>query len=143
MQRDDKHNANAVPLPPDEACNADPAHVHPDLEGGEGEVVNVACACQEEEPMWSRRPVLLRRLAKNKQTNFAPSCFLSRTNSAGVNLYQFCRRYGIAPHVRYAVAPRKNTDSLVNRTAAIGAHERQVFDKLLWGLVTSTIFVDC
>ncbi len=31
----------------------------------------------------------------------------------------------------------------VNRTAAIGAHERQVFDKLLWGLVTSTIFVDC
>jgi len=25
--------------------------------------------------------------------------------------------------------------------AAIGAHERQVFDKLLWGLVTSTIFV--
>ena len=32
---------------------------------------------------------------------------------------------------------------LLNRTAAIGAHERQVFDKLLWGLVTSTIFVRC
>ena len=31
----------------------------------------------------------------------------------------------------------------LNRTAAIGAHERQVFDKLLWGLVTSTIFVRC
>jgi len=30
-----------------------------------------------------------------------------------------------------------------NRTAAIGAHERQLFDKLLWGLVTSTIFVRC
>ncbi len=48
MQRDNKHNANAVPLPPDEACNADPAHAHLDLEGGEGEVVNVARACQEE-----------------------------------------------------------------------------------------------
>jgi hypothetical protein len=33
--------------------------------------------------------------------------------------------------------------SRLNRTAAIGAHERQVFDKLLWGLVTSTIFVRC
>ena len=32
---------------------------------------------------------------------------------------------------------------LFNRMAAIGAHERQVFDKLLWGLVTSTIFVRC
>ena len=31
----------------------------------------------------------------------------------GLNLYQFCQRYGIAPHVRYAVASRKNTDSLV------------------------------
>jgi hypothetical protein len=25
----------------------------------------------------------------------------------------------------------------------IDAHERQLFDKLLWGLVTSTIFVRC
>jgi hypothetical protein len=25
----------------------------------------------------------------------------------------------------------------------IDAHERQFFDKLLWGLVTSTIFVRC
>ncbi len=48
MQRDKKHNTNAVPLPPDEACNADPARARPDLEGGEGEVVNVARACQEE-----------------------------------------------------------------------------------------------
>ena len=32
---------------------------------------------------------------------------------------------------------RKRGDAdLFNRTAAIGAHERQVFDKLLWGLVT-------
>ncbi len=30
-----------------------------------------------------------------------------------------------------------------NRMTAIGTHERQVFDKLLWGLVTSTIFVRC
>jgi hypothetical protein len=30
-----------------------------------------------------------------------------------------------------------------NSLPAIGAHERQVFDKLLWGLVTSTIFVLC
>jgi hypothetical protein len=48
MQRDNKHNANAVPLPPDEACNADPARTPPDLEGGEGEVVNVVRTCQEE-----------------------------------------------------------------------------------------------
>ena len=33
MERDD---ANAVPLHPDEACNADPAHARPDLEGAEG-----------------------------------------------------------------------------------------------------------
>ena len=32
---------------------------------------------------------------------------------------------------------------LVNRITAIGAHERQLFDKLLWGLLTSTIFVRC
>jgi len=31
----------------------------------------------------------------------------------------------------------------INSLPAIGAHERQVFDKLLWGLVTSTIFVRC
>ena len=31
----------------------------------------------------------------------------------GQNLLQFRQRYGIAPHVRYAVASRKNTDSLV------------------------------
>jgi hypothetical protein len=32
---------------------------------------------------------------------------------------------------------------VVNSLPAIGAHERQVFAKLLWGLVTSTIFVRC
>jgi hypothetical protein len=32
---------------------------------------------------------------------------------------------------------------LVNSLTAIDAHERQFFDKLLWGLVTSTIFVGC
>jgi hypothetical protein len=31
----------------------------------------------------------------------------------------------------------------VNSLPAIDAHERQLFDKLLWGLVTSTIFVRC
>ena len=31
----------------------------------------------------------------------------------GQNLFQFCQRYGIPPHVRYAVASRKNTGSLV------------------------------
>jgi putative IMPACT (imprinted ancient) family translation regulator len=31
----------------------------------------------------------------------------------------------------------------VNSLPAIGAHERQVFEKLLWGLVSSTIFVRC
>jgi len=32
---------------------------------------------------------------------------------------------------------------LFNSLTAIDAHERQFFDKLLWGLVTSTIFVRC
>jgi hypothetical protein len=30
-----------------------------------------------------------------------------------------------------------------NRTAAIDDHERPLFEKLLWGLVSSTIFVRC
>jgi hypothetical protein len=30
-----------------------------------------------------------------------------------------------------------------NSLAAIGGHGGQFFDKLLWGLVTSTIFVCC
>jgi hypothetical protein len=30
-----------------------------------------------------------------------------------------------------------------NSLPAIDAHERQFFDKLLWGSVTSTIFVRC
>jgi len=29
----------------------------------------------------------------------------------------------------------------INRLTAIGGHDRHLFDKLLWGLVTSTIFV--
>jgi hypothetical protein len=29
----------------------------------------------------------------------------------------------------------------LNSLPAIGAHEHQVFEKLLWGLVSSTIFV--
>jgi hypothetical protein len=32
---------------------------------------------------------------------------------------------------------------MVNSLTAIDAHERQLFDQLLWGLVTSTIFVRC
>ena len=47
MQRDDKHNANAVPLPPDEACNADPVGARPDLEGGEGEVADPSGMCPD------------------------------------------------------------------------------------------------
>ena len=31
----------------------------------------------------------------------------------------------------------------LNSLTAIDAHEHQLFDKLLWGLVTSTIFVHC
>jgi len=31
----------------------------------------------------------------------------------------------------------------INSLTAIDAHESQFFDKLLWGLVTSTIFVRC
>jgi hypothetical protein len=33
--------------------------------------------------------------------------------------------------------------ALKNSLSAIDAHEHQVFDKLLWELVTSTIFVRC
>jgi hypothetical protein len=32
---------------------------------------------------------------------------------------------------------------VINSLPAIDAHERQLFDMLLWGLVTSTIFVHC
>jgi hypothetical protein len=32
---------------------------------------------------------------------------------------------------------------VINRMAAIDAHEYQVFEKLLWGFVSSTIFVRC
>ncbi len=32
---------------------------------------------------------------------------------------------------------------ILNRMTAIDAHERQFCDKLLWGLVTATIFVRC
>jgi hypothetical protein len=32
---------------------------------------------------------------------------------------------------------------VINSLPAIDAHERQLFDKLLWGLVTSMIFVRC
>jgi len=35
------------------------------------------------------------------------------------------------------------TPRIVNSLPAIGAHERHDFDKLLWGLVTSTVFVRC
>jgi hypothetical protein len=31
----------------------------------------------------------------------------------------------------------------VNSLTAIGGHDRQFFDKFLWGLVTSTSFVRC
>jgi hypothetical protein len=34
-------------------------------------------------------------------------------------------------------------EDALNSLPAIDAHERQFFDKLLWGLVTSTIFVRC
>ena len=45
------HYANAARLPPNEACNADPARARHDGEGGEGEVANAAHACQEEATM--------------------------------------------------------------------------------------------
>ena len=48
MERN-KHNANAARLPPDQACNADPARARHDGEGGEGEAANAARAFQEEE----------------------------------------------------------------------------------------------
>jgi hypothetical protein len=51
------------------------------------------------------------------------------------------------PEIINMVQMKKNNDDCgiwaVNRMAAIDAHERQVFEKLLWGLVSSTIFVRC
>ncbi len=32
---------------------------------------------------------------------------------------------------------------VVTSLTAIGGHDRQFFDKLLWGLITSTVFVRC
>jgi hypothetical protein len=50
----------------------------------------------------------------------------------------------------FVPAPKKmlppeffRTQIVVNSLPAFDAHERQLFDKLLWGLVTSTIFVRC
>ena len=37
----------------------------------------------------------------------------------------------------------KEKHVFVNRMAAMGAHERPLFEKLLWGLLSSTIFVRC
>ena len=48
MERNE-HNANAARLPPDQACNADPARTRHDGEGGEWEAANAARALQEEE----------------------------------------------------------------------------------------------
>jgi hypothetical protein len=47
------------------------------------------------------------------------------------------------PNVVFAamVRVRKKTFLAFNSSAAIGGHDRQFFDKLLWGLITSTIFV--
>ena len=39
--------------------------------------------------------------------------FCTSRTPRGQNFSQFRQRYRIAPHVRYAVASRKNTDSLV------------------------------
>jgi len=50
---------------------------------------------------------------------------------------------GLAYVRSYAAVEAIKKIPQINRTAAIGAHENQVFDKLLRGLVTSTIFVRC
>jgi len=50
-------------------------------------------------------------------------------------------RDGFVPEVDCAQDPF--TFGCFNSLPAIGAHERQLFDKLLWGLVTSTICVRC
>jgi hypothetical protein len=40
-----------------------------------------------------------------------------------------------------SLAPMDKPSMDLNSLTAIGGHDRQFFDKLLWGLVTSTIFV--
>ena len=52
-------------------------------------------------------------VAKKKRGHYSPYAFLSLNNTTGAKITLFRRRYGIAPHVRYAVASRTNTDSLV------------------------------
>ena len=88
MERNE-HNANAARLPPDQACNADPARARHDGEGGEWEAANAACAFQEEEanalPLQhdpSRLPTLtqqsmnihLRQQDEALNANPAPTC---------------------------------------------------------------------
>ena len=46
-------------------------------------------------------------------------------------------------HRDFYLGTEVTTTIVVNSLPAIGAHERHDFDKLLWGLVTSTIFVRC
>jgi hypothetical protein len=47
---------------------------------------------------------------------------------------------GKKPSEREFFVPAR-TDLGVNSLPAMGAHERPLFEKLLWGLVSSTIFV--
>jgi hypothetical protein len=58
--------------------------------------------------LWLRLPVAIKRGATTVHKRFCHSL-----TPRGLNLNQFRRRYGIAPNMRYAVASRKNTDSLV------------------------------
>jgi hypothetical protein len=51
----------------------------------------------------------------------------------------FSRRFVVCRFCTSSIGLRTRVNSL----PAIDAHERQLFDKLLWGLVTSTIFVRC
>jgi len=58
------------------------------------------------------------------------------------NILQLMLCRGSHATAHYSMENRHDIHGLcVNSLPAIGAHERQLFDKLLWGLVTSTIFV--
>jgi len=61
----------------------------------------------------------------------------SRQRLLGLIVDTNCMTVGIPPDYVAEVL------DLLNSLPAIGAHERQVFEKLLWGLVSSTISVRC
>jgi len=64
--------------------------------------------------------------------------------SSGKDVLRCTATFCLCTSLHYLEPPSKSSIEshlFFNSLTAIDAHEHQFFDKLLWGLVTSTIFV--